>query len=265
MKLGFIGAGEMGGALIKGLLKSGWPKEDLLASVHSEASARRVAQQYGIYAGTDNVKTASEADVVLIAVKPGVVPQVLAQIQAAGLPAKPVVCMALGWTLEKLQTALPGWPLVRIMPNTPLALGEGVTLLAFGAAVNASQRGAVESLFVRLGKTVELPEALFDAGTAVSGSGPAFVYYFIDALAKAGVDQGLTAEQAVTLAVQTTVGAAKMVEAEGISPAELAQKVATPGGCTAAGLDVLKSSGLAQALDRTIGATVAKAREFGKK
>ena len=263
MKLGFIGAGEMGGAIIRGLVKSGWPKEDIAASVHSQEFAQRVTEQCGVYACTDNRRTAQEADIVVIAVKPGIVPQVLPDILAADK--KPVICMALGWTLEKLQAALPGWPVVRIMPNTPLALGEGITLFAFGKEVSAQERQTAESIFARIGKTVEIPESLFDAGTAVSSSGPAFVYYFIDALAKAGAAQGLTEKQAVTLALQTVVGAAKMVEHEGISPAELAQKVATPGGCTAAGLDVLKTMGLDEALDKTIGATVAKAQEFAKK
>lgn len=265
MKLGFIGAGEMGGAIIKGLLKSGWPKEEIIASVHSSSSVERLQGEFGICAGTQNRQTVTEADMLFIAVKPGVVPQVLEEIRSSGAAAKPVICMALGWTLEKLQAALPGWPVVRIMPNTPLALGEGVTLFAFGKDISASQRADAQAVFARLGQTVELPEALFDAGTAVSGSGPAFVYYFIDALAKAGVAQGLQPEQAVTLAVQTTVGAAKMVEAEKADPAVLAQKVATPGGCTAAGLDVLKTKGLDEALRDTIGATVDKARAFANK
>lgn len=265
MKLGFIGAGEMGGAIIKGLLKSGWPKGEIIASVHSQQSASRLTEQYGIAAVTDNQPTIQQAEVLLVAVKPAVVPQVLAQIRSSGVPKKPVVCMALGWTLEKLQAALPGWPVVRIMPNTPLALGEGVTLFAFGKDLSAQQRADAQAVFARLGKTVELPEALFDAGTAVSGSGPAFVYAFIDALSQAGVAQGLSKEQSVSLAVQTVIGAAKMVEAEKISPAELAQKVATPGGCTAAGMDVLKTKGLGEALQETIGATVAKAQAVAKK
>ena len=263
MKLGFIGAGEMGGALIKGLLKSGWPKEDVLASVSSADSARRLTQQYGIAAYTDNRQTTQKADMLLIAVKPAVVPQVLAEIKTAAV--KPVVCMALGWTLEKLQTALPGWPVVRIMPNTPLALGEGVTLFAFGKEVSAALRRQVESIFCRLGKTVELPESLFDAGTAVSGSGPAFVYAFIDALAQAGMLQGLAREQAVELAVQTVIGAAKMVAVEKISPAALAQKVATPGGCTAAGMAALQTANLTDTLAKTVAATVAKAKEISGK
>lgn len=263
MKLGFIGAGEMGGAIIRGLLKSGWPKADILVSVSSQASAARWREQYGLAAGTDNRQTAQQADVVLLAVKPGVVPQVLAEIQM--LSPKPVVCMALGWTLEKLQAALPGWPVVRIMPNTPLALGEGVTLFAFGKWVGARQRQDIEAIFARLGQTVELAEQLFDAGTAVSGSGPAFVYAFIDALAQAGATQGLEARQAAELAVQTVLGAAQMVKAEKIAPAQLAQKVATPGGCTAAGMEALQAAGLKEALQSAVAATVQKAQEVAGK
>lgn len=263
MKLGFIGAGEMGGAIIKGLLKSGWAKEDIRASVHSPEFAQRVVQEQGIAVGTDNRQTALWADIVVIAVKPGVVPHVLPEIASAGK--KPVICMALGWTVEKLQAALPGWPVIRIMPNTPLALREGVTLFAFGKQVSAAVRQTAEGIFKRLGKTLELPENLFAAGTAVSGSGPAFVYAFIDALAQAGVGQGLSYNQALELSLQTVVGAAKMVEEEKISPAELAQKVATPGGCTAAGMEVLQTTGLETALEKTIAATVAKAQEFAGK
>ncbi|WP_428080647.1 pyrroline-5-carboxylate reductase [Candidatus Avelusimicrobium alvi] len=264
MKLGFIGAGEMGGAIIRGLLKSGWPKEEILASVHSADSARKLASELGIDATTDNRRAAEHADVIFLAVKPGVVPQVLEEIKGAQLSAKPVVCMALGWTLEKLQAALPNWPVIRIMPNTPVALQSGVTLFAFSRETPAETRRAVTALFERLGKTEEVPEELFDAATAVSGSGPAFVYYFIDALASAAADKGLPQEDAVKLAVQTVIGAAKMVEDTGLSPAQLAQKVATPGGCTAAGLDVLMASELGAVLEQTVGATVAKAKEFAR-
>lgn len=264
MKLGFIGAGEMGGAIIRGLLKSGWPKEEILASVHSADSVRKLASELDIDAMTDNRRAAEHADVIFLAVKPGVVPQVLEEIKGAKLSAKPVVCMALGWTLEKLQAALPNWPVIRIMPNTPVALQAGVTLFAFGRETSAETRRAVTALFERLGKTEEVPEELFDAATAVSGSGPAFVYYFIDALTKAGMAHGLTEEQAAPLALQTVTGAAKMVEDTGLSPAQLAQKVATPGGCTAAGLDVLMASELGAVLEKTVGATVAKAKEFAR-
>lgn len=264
MKLGFIGAGEMGGAIIRGLLKSGWPKEEILASVHSADSARKLASELDIDATTDNRRAAEHADVIFLAVKPGVVPQVLEEIKGAQLSAKPVVCMALGWTLEKLQTALPNWPVIRIMPNTPVALQAGVTLFAFGRETSAETRRAVTALFERLGKTEEVPEELFDAATAVSGSGPAFVYYFIDALASAAADKGLPQEDAVKLAVQTVIGAAKMVERENLPPAELARKVATPGGCTAAGMDVLAASDVKKVVAKTLSATEKKAAEYSK-
>ena len=133
MKLGFIGAGEMGGAIIKGLLKHGWPKEDIIASVHTENSAAKLRGELGIDASTDNLRVIHDANWLFIAVKPAQVPSVLEQIVASGVNAKPLICMALGWSVEKIQQVLPNWPIIRIMPNTPLSLGEGVTLFHFAA------------------------------------------------------------------------------------------------------------------------------------
>ena len=242
MKLGFIGAGEMGGAIIKGLLKHGWAKEDILASVHTEASAAKLRSDLGIEAGTDNMRVIHDANWLFIAVKPAQVPSVLEQIVASGVNAKPLICMALGWSVEKIQQVLPKWPVIRIMPNTPLSLGEGVTLFHFAPETPKRARREVMGVFDGLGKTFEVSLPVFNAATAVSGSGPAFVYYFIDALSQAGAAYGLPKEQA----------------------AELAQKVATPGGCTAAGMDVMAASDLKKILADTIGATVEKAKAFAK-
>lgn len=264
MKLGFIGAGEMGGAIIKGLLKHGWAKEDILASVHTEASAAKLRGELGIEAGTDNMRVIHDANWLFIAVKPAQVPPVLEQIVASGVNAKPLICMALGWSVEKIQQVLPKWPVIRIMPNTPLSLGEGVTLFHFAPETPKRARREVMGVFDGLGKTFEVSLPVFNAATAVSGSGPAFVYYFIDALSQAGAACGLPKEQAAELALQTVIGAAKMLESTGLSAAELAQKVATPGGCTAAGMDVMAASDLNKILADTIGATVEKAKAFAK-
>ena len=172
--------------------------------------------------------------------------------------------MALGWSVEKIQQVLPKWPVIRIMPNTPLSLGEGVTLFHFAPETPKRARREVMGVFDGLGKTFEVSLPVFDAATAVSGSGPAFVYYFIDALSQAGAAYGLPKEQAAELALQTVIGAAKMLESTGLSAAELAQKVATPGGCTAAGMDVMAASDLNKILADTIGATVEKAKAFAK-
>lgn len=264
MKIGFIGAGEMGGAIIRGLLSKGYPKEDILASVHTEQSAARLQTELGIVAGTDNVRVIREANWLFLAVKPAQMPAVLQQIAASGTPAKPLISMALGWSVEKIQQVLPSWPVIRIMPNTPLALGEGVTLFHFAQETPKRTRREVMALFDGLGKTFEISLPLFDAATAVSGSGPAFVYAFVDAFAKAGAAQGLPEEQSAALALQTVIGAAKMLASTGLPAAQLAQKVATPGGCTAAGMDVMRASDMQKILTDTIAATVNKAKAVAK-
>lgn len=264
MKLGFIGAGEMGGAIINGLLQKGWPKEEVMASVHTPESAARLRAEFGIEVGTNNQQVIREAGWLFLAVKPAQMPEVLQQLAVSGVPAKPIISMALGWSVEKIQQVLPLWPVIRIMPNTSLSLCEGVTLFHFAAETPKRTRREVMGLFDGLGKTFEVSLPLFDAATAVSGSGPAFVYYFIDALAQAGVAQGLPAQQASELALQTVLGAAKMLETSSLSAADLAQKVATPGGCTAAGMEVLASSDVKQVLADTISATVEKAKAAAK-
>lgn len=264
MKLGFIGAGEMGSSIIRGILKTGWKPEDICASVRTASSAQRLTGELGITVYTDNKRVIREAQWLFLAVKPAQMPDVLAQIAASGVPAKVLISMALGWSVEKIQKKLPAWPVVRIMPNTPLALGEGVTLFNFANEVPDRDRREVMALFEGMGNVFEISLSVFDAATAISGSGPAFVYAFIDALAQAGVAQGMDEKQATSLAVQTVIGAAKMVEKEGVCPAELARKVATPGGCTAAGMDVLQNSDFKQILTDTVAATTLRAKEVGK-
>ena len=150
------------------------------------------------------------------------------------------------------------------MPNTPLALGEGVTLFHFAQVVPQPVRQEIMNLFNNMGKTYEIALNTFDAATALSGSGPAFVYHFIDGLSLAGQAQGLDEKTARGLAIQTVIGAAKMAQTEGATPAQLAQKVATPGGCTAAGMEVLITSDLKDVLRETLAATTRKAKEVSK-
>lgn len=264
MKLGFIGAGEMGGAIIRGLIAQGCPKEDILASVHTPESAERIHAELGIETLTDNRRVIMEAGWLFIAVKPAQVESVLKEIAACSVPAKPLICMALGWTVEKVQQYLPAWPVIRIMPNTPLAVGEGVTLFHFAPETPKRTRREVMGLFDGMGKTFEISLSVFDAATALSGSGPAFVYYFIDALACAAAGQGIEPQLAVQLAMQTVIGAAKMLEKENLPPAKLAQKVATPGGCTAAGMDVLAASDVKDVIASVLKATTRRAEEYTK-
>ena len=264
MKLGFIGAGEMGGAIIRGLLNAGWKKEDIMASVRTPEKANLCSNTLGIAAYTDNRRVIMEAERLFLAVKPAQMPQVLDEIAQTKCPTKPLISMALGWSVEKIQRVLPNWPVIRIMPNTPLALGEGVTLFHFADVTSEQDRHEIMSMFDSMGKTYEISLDCFDAATAVSSSGPAFVYAFIDALSGAGEAQGLTEETARALAIQTVIGAAKMAQQEELSPAQLAQKVATPGGCTAAGMEVLVTRDLRDVVRVAIAATTRLAQEVSK-
>lgn len=262
MKLGFIGAGEMGGAILRGLLARGVAKEELMVSVRTENSAKKIAAELGIPVGINNREVLVGADWLFIAVKPAQTEEVLREIAASGVPAKPLICMALGWSVEKIQRILPSWPVIRIMPNTPLAVGEGATLFHFAAETPKRARREVMGLFDSLGKTFEVSLSVFEAATALSGSGPAFVYTFLGGLVQAAQQQGLPVEQAKSLAIQTLVGAAKMVEKTGEDPLALARKVATPGGCTAAGMEVLSSSDFLEILSRTLQVTTKRAKEY---
>ena len=208
--------------------------------------------------------TISKADVLVIAVKPAVVPEVLQQIAQELTSPKLVLSVALGSTTQMLEAALPGFPVVRVMPNTPIALGKGMSLLARGRYVTDEQMQTARDLFGCAGRVEELPENLFDAATAVSGSGPAFIYYVIAALAKGGMDLGLPEKTANLLAAQMTSGAASMALLSGQSPAALQKSVTTPGGCTAAGVAVLEETRADQIFEKVVQATVAKAQEFAK-
>ena len=264
MKLGFIGAGEMGGAIIRGLLNTGRKPEEILASVRTPQKASLLSSTLGIGAYTDNNRVITQADRIFLAVKPVQMPQVLSEIASAQIAPKPIISMALGWTVEKIQQVLPGWPVIRIMPNTPLCVGQGVTLFQFAKQVPDAARQEVRNLFEGMGQTYEIAPEFFDAATALSGSGPAFVYQFIDALARGGQAQGLDEVTARELAIYTVRGAATLAAHAKITPAQLVRQVATPGGCTAAGMDVMGPSDFDEIVAKTIAATTQKARDVRK-
>ena len=265
MKLGFIGAGEMGGALLRGLLKAGCAATDLVVSVRTVEKANLLTGTLGIAAYTDNTRVFTEADWIFLAVKPAQMPQVLAELAQSGVSPKPLISMALGWTIEKIQQVLPGWPVIRIMPNMPLSVGKGATLFQFSDQTPEQVRREVRAWFDKMGKTYEIAPSEFDVATAVSGSGPAFVYQFIEVLTQAGKRQGLDEETARALALQTVRGAAELAAQAEVTPARLAQQVATPGGCTAAGMDKLVNSDFKEVINAAVEATARKARDVASR
>lgn len=265
MKIGFIGAGKMGGAILKGLIDSGFAaREDIMASERDEQSAQNVAKEYSIKAVFDNNELVKACDVIVVCTKPFVINEVLEGIQNSVSSEKLIVSIAAGVTTEKMESILGQVPTIRVMPNTPAFLSQGMSVLSKGQYANEEQLKFAQEMFSKVGKAIILEENLIDAATGISGSGPAFMYLFIEALAKGGTDLGLDKDIALELASQTAIGAAHMIMETGKSPETLRVEVTTPGGCTAVGLDVLSEAKVFETLVETVKATAKKAFELGQ-
>ena len=265
MKIGFIGAGKMGGAILKGLIESGFAsKPDIMASERDEQSAQAVSETYGIKTFSDNNELARACDVIVVCTKPFVINEVLEGIKNSVNTNQLIVSIAAGVATEKIENILGQVPIIRVMPNTPAFLSQGMSVLSKGKYANDEHLQFTKEMFSQVGKAIILEENLIDAATGISGSGPAFMYLFIEALAKGGVDLGLDKDVALGLASQTAVGAAHMIMQTGKTPETLRTEVTTPGGCTAVGLEVLAEGKVFDILVQTVKATAKKAFELGQ-
>ena len=264
--LAVLGAGMMGGALSRGLVRAGAmpPSGIRLFDTHgAKAEALAVDLGPGAFAAPTAQAAVQGADLVLLAVKPPMVADVLTEIASALSPSQLVISIAAGVRLEKMESLLPGdIPVVRTMPNTPCLVGKGATALCRGSHATEQHLRLAESLFASVGVSVEVPERLMDAVTGLSGSGPAYVYLMIEALADGGVKEGLTRDTARLLAAQTVLGAAQMVLSSDEHPAQLKDNVTTPGGTTIAALHVLERAGIRTALIDAIQAAAQRSREL---
>jgi pyrroline-5-carboxylate reductase len=269
LAVGFLGAGQMASALAVG-----WAKAGLLDVARSRAAdpypevRDRFEKATGVQAVPTNAVVATLCDVLVVAVKPHVVPDVLAELKPALEPRHLVISIAAGVTLATLLDGLGGFRRVaRVMPNTPCLVGASASGFATPEKrPNSNPDVAIVSrLFSAVGKAYHLPEHLLDAVTGLSGSGPAFVYTFIEALADGGVKCGLPRDVAQALAAQTVLGAAKMVLETGQHPGALKDAVASPGGTTIAGLHALERAGLRAAAMDAVEAATKRAQELGKK
>ncbi len=266
--LAILGAGMMGGALARGLVSAGAmpPSSIRLYDTHA-ARAQRVAEGLGDGATvcTSPAETVRGADLVLLAVKPPVVPEALASISPALTPQHLLISIAAGVRLSKMEALLPAdIPVIRTMPNTPCLVGAGATALCRGTHANETHMALARSLFASVGQSVEVEERLMDAVTGLSGSGPAYVYLMIEALADGGVKAGLTRDTARLLAAQTVLGAAEMVLRSDDHPAQLKDNVTTPGGTTIAALAVLERAGFRIALMDAIEAAAERSKELSR-
>lgn len=263
--IAMIGSGQMGEALIGGWLAAKTvPPEALVAT---DASAERrdlMKRRFGIRTGTDNRDAASRADVVVLAVKPQILDGVMKELSSA-LAGKLVLSIAAGVTIAHLARLAPkGVRVVRVMPNTPVLVRDGVSALSFGDGVSDKDQQLTRRLFEAVGRAVVVEEKLMDAVTGLSGSGPAYVFMAIEALADGGVKMGLPRTVADLLAAQTVLGAARMVLETGEHPAKLKDRVASPGGTTIAGLHRLEQGGLRAALMAAVEAAAKRSEELGR-
>lgn len=266
-QLGIIGAGNMASALARGLIVSGrLSAAQIRVSDVSAAQCEALQQAHGVQSAESTPALVAWANVVLIAVKPQVVPSILPELAAAYRKDQLVLSIAAGVATQVIADALePGARVVRAMPNTPALVLEGATALARGEHATDSDVALARDIFDAVGSTVVLDEAQMDAVTGLSGSGPAYVMLVAEALADGGVRMGLKRETALALAVRTLYGSAKLLLESGEHPAALKDKVASPAGTTIAGLCALERLGVRNAFIEAVTAATLRSTELGKR
>lgn len=265
-RIGFVGGGNMGEALIRGLLGTNAVPAELLAAtdVRAERTAQ-LATQFGITAHSDNLRLVHEADVVVLAVKPQIMAAVAAEIAPAVTARHLLISIAAGVSTAAIRAALgKDARIVRVMPNTPALVLQGATAIARGRGLSSEDLAVAEAIFGAVGRVVVLDESSMDAVTGLSGSGPAYVALVVEALADGGVNMGLDRATALTLATQTVLGAAQLLAETGMHPGVLKDMVSSPGGTTIAGLTALEDGGLRATLIRAVERATLRSRELGR-
>ena len=263
-KIGFIGVGNMGGALAKAVCKAVGGQDVYVADFWPE-KAMTLSKELGCTVA-DNEMIAKCCDYIFLGVKPQVLPVVLEELKGALAenPSAVLVSMAAGIRTESIEQVLGRVPIVRIMPNTPVAVERGVILYAVNHAITSAEEEGFTKLLVCAGMLDKLPEALIDAGSAVSGCGPAFVYMFIEALADGGVAAGLPRDKAQQYAAHTVLGAAELLLSSGKHPGELKDAVCSPAGSTIEGVLTLERAGFRDATAAAVKASFERTKQLGK-
>jgi pyrroline-5-carboxylate reductase len=265
-KIAFLGGGNMAEALIKGMLSAGVAKADqIFVSDVSNERLEHLNKTYGIVIQRSNRDAATQAGIILLSVKPQIIDVVLSKIEPVANKEKLVISIAAGVTIARIEKMLTNKPrVIRVMPNTPALVLSGAAGLAAGSTSTVSDMMTAQQIFGAVGRAVVVEEKLLDAVTGLSGSGPAYVFTIIEALADAGVKAGIPREVALELSAQTVYGAAKMVLETHEQPGKLRDKVTSPGGTTVEGLQVLEKGKLRETLMNAVAAAAARSRELGK-
>lgn len=259
--IGFVGGGNMAEALIRGMVEEGM--RDIVVSDPSDERRAHLEKRYGVRTTADNTEAVRDSEVVVLAVKPQQMEEVLNEIAPAVTAEHTVVSIAAGITIKFIQERLGSDRVVRAMPNMAAQVGEGMTALALCECFTGRAMNLVREMFMASGRVVVLPEKYIDAVTALSGSGPAFVALFAGAMAEAGERAGLSHEDALALAVQTLKGTAELLD-EGLEPRKLIEKVRSPGGTTAEGLKVFEQRGLEEIVFEALEAARRRAGELSR-
>jgi pyrroline-5-carboxylate reductase len=271
IKLGLIGGGVMGEAIVSRLIiAQAYSANQILVSDPQPERREFLQKTYGVQTTNNNLTAAQALEVVILAIKPQIFPALVQELRTGLLqysPSKsyPVLLSILaGVSLSKLTAAFPHHPIIRVMPNTPATVGAAMTALAPNQNVSPQQLALAKTIFQAVGEVVELPESLMDAVTGLSGSGPAYVALMVEALSDGGVAAGLPRAIASQLALQTVLGTATLLQETKIHPAELKDRVTSPGGTTIAGVAELERGGFRAAVINAVLAAYGRSQELGK-
>ena len=265
-KIGFIGCGKMASAIIKGVISSNFlPKENIKGSEANPEIAKNSSERLDITVICDNKQLVKDSDVVFIATKPNYVSQVLEEIKPELTEDKLLVSIAAGVSTSKIENIIGNKRVIRVMPNTPALVLEGMSGVCKGSQASEEDLNFVAEMLSNIGKAIKVEENQIDIVTAISGSGPAFFYKVMEDMARAGEKLGLDYEKSLLLAVQTAIGSAKMIINRGETPVQtLIDNVATKGGCTFVGISVMNEENSEKLFYDVIAKTTQKANELGK-
>lgn len=267
IKFSMIGGGVMGEALLSRLIVRGvYAPQDVLVSEPQAERRSLLADRYNVQVTEDNQATC-ETEVLMLAIKPQVFQQVMMGLSRVAHPSEPqplIISILAGTPLSKLESAFSGLPIIRAMPNTPATVGAGMTAIAPGTHAQPHHLEQAQRIFQAVGEVVEVSESLMDAVTGLSGSGPGFVAIMVEALADGGVAAGLPRAIATQLALQTVKGTAQLLQETGMHPAELKDRVTSPGGTTIAGIAQLERSSFRSSVIEAVQAAYRRSQELGR-
>lgn len=263
-KIGFIGGGKMASAIIKGLINSKLClNENIYASAKTQETLDSLKKDFNVNTSLNNSDIVKSAKVIILSVKPFILKDILHEIKPFITKEHTVISIAAGISIKAIEEILGQIPVIRVMPNTPALVNEGMSTICRGNYASDEHIKTAVDIFKCTGEVITSDEKYIDIITAISGSGPAFYYYFINETARAGEKLGLDYETCLKLSAQTALGSAKMIMKSGVNPEQLIINVTTPGGCTAEGNKVLKDKNISAIIEETITKTMEKAKSLG--